>query len=150
MTLGLEEGPVHAEFRLNDQGVWPLEIAARTIGGLCARSLSFGAGTSLEDLVLRHSLGLPIESLAREAAASGVMMIPIPRGGVLQAVMGEDAAAAVPGITEVTISIPLGQTLVPLPEGDKYLGFIFAKAESPGEVEAALRAAHAELRFEIA
>ena len=148
-ALGLEEGPVHAEFRLNDQGVWPLEIAARTIGGLCARSLSFGTETSLEDLVLRHALGLPIEILAREATASGVMMIPIPRGGTLQAVAGEQAATAVPGVIEVTISIPLGQTVVPLPEGDKYLGFIFAKADTPDEVEAALRAAHAELSFEI-
>lgn len=149
-ALGLTEGPVHAEFRLNGGGVWPLEIAARTIGGLCARSLSFGAGVSLEDLVLRHALGLPIESLEREAEATGVMMIPIPKAGVLKAVTGADQAAAVPGIVDLTISIPLGQELAPLPEGDKYLGFIFAKAETPDEVEAALRAAHRLLGFKIA
>ena len=148
-ALGLTEGPVHAEFRLNDQGVWPLEIAARTIGGLCARSLSFGAGVSLEDLVLRHALGLPIESLTREARAAGVMMIPIPKAGTLEAVSGKDEAAAVPGIVDVTISIPVGQRLVPLPEGDKYLGFIFAKAETPDEAEAALRRAHRLLEFRI-
>ncbi len=149
-ALGLTEGPVHAEFRLNDRGVWPLEIAARTIGGLCARSLSFGAGVSLEDLVLRHALGLPIESLAREARAAGVMMIPIPKAGLLKAVTGQDQAAQVPGIVDLTIAIPPGQELVPLPEGDKYLGFIFAKAKTPDEVEAALRSAHRLLRFDIA
>lgn len=149
-ALGLAEGPVHAEFRLNDQGVWPLEIAARTIGGLCARSLSFGAGVSLEDLVLRHALGLPIESLARESRAAGVMMIPIPKAGTLKAVSGQDEAAQIPGIVDLTISIPPGQELVPLPEGDKYLGFIFAKAKTPDEVETALRSAHRLLQFDIA
>ena len=149
-ALGLREGPLHAELRLGPDGPVPIELSPRTIGGHCARSLSFGAGVSLEDLVLRHALGLPLQSLQRETRAAGVMMIPIPRAGYLQSASGEAAALAVPGIVDLTLSIPLGQEVVPLPEGDRYLGFIFAKGETPEAVEAALRRAADLLHFEIA
>jgi biotin carboxylase len=149
-ALGLSEGPVHAELRVNDDGPWVLEVAARSIGGLCSRTLRFGTGMTLEELILRHALGWPIDSLARERRPAGVMMIPIPRAGRLQKVHGQDAAAGVPGIEEVTITAHVGQDLVPLPEGWQYLGFIFARADTPGGVEAALRDAHARLAFDIA
>src|SRR5262249_21724816 len=129
-------------------GAVVLEIAARSIGGLCSRTLRFGAGLSLEDLILAHALGHPIQS-TRERAASGVMMLPIPRRGVLREVRGADAAAKVPGITGVHITAPLGHEVVPLPEGASYLGFLFAHGEQPAEVEAALRAAHAQLTIDI-
>jgi biotin carboxylase len=148
-ALGLTEGPVHAELRVNADGPWVIEIAARTIGGLCSRTLRFGAGLSLEELVIRHALSIDLESLERERQPAGVMMIPIPRGGVLRAVGGRDAALAVPGIEEVTISAHVGQELVPLPEGSRYLGFIFARADSPAATEAALREAHRRLEFDV-
>ena len=149
VALGLTEGPVHAELRVNDAGPWVLEVAARSIGGLCSRTLRFGTGMSLEEIILRHALGWPIASLARERRPAGVMMIPIPRGGRLQAVRGTEAAGAVPGIEEVTITAHAGQDVVPLPEGWHYLGFIFARADTPDAVEAALRDAHARLTFDI-
>ncbi len=149
VALGLTEGPVHAELRVNDAGPWVLEVAARSIGGLCSRTLRFGTGMSLEEIILRHALGWPIASLARERRPAGVMMIPIPRGGRLHAVRGTEAAGAVPGIEEVTITAHAGQELVPLPEGWHYLGFIFARADTPDAVEAALRDAHARLTFDI-
>ncbi|MBT3397117.1 MAG: hypothetical protein HN423_08060, partial [Alphaproteobacteria bacterium] len=121
----------------------------RSIGGLCGRTLKFGAGLSLEEIILRHALGLPQSDLDRGADASGVMMIPIPSGGVLASVGGQDAARDVPGIEDVRITIPDGQPVVPLPEGDKYLGFIFARGEDPATVEAALRTAHAALEIKI-
>jgi biotin carboxylase len=148
-ALGLAEGPVHAELRVNAEGPWVLEIAPRSIGGLCSRTLRFGTGMSLEELILRHALGRPIASLDRERRAAGVMMIPIPRAGRLRAVSGEDQARAVAGIEDVTITAHREQALVPLPEGWQYLGFIFARGETPGAVEAALRDAHARLTFEI-
>jgi biotin carboxylase len=148
-ALGLAEGPVHAELRINDAGPWVLEIAARSIGGLCSRTLRFGTGVTLEELILRHALGQPIASLDRERQAAGVMMIPIPRGGRLRAVDGVDAARAVEGIDDVTITAHREQELVPLPEGWQYLGFIFARGETPAAVEAALGDAHARLHFEI-
>jgi biotin carboxylase len=149
VALGLTEGPVHAELRVNDAGPWVLEVAARSIGGLCSRTLRFGTGMTLEEVILRHALGWPIDSLARERRPAGVMMIPIPRAGRLQAVRGTEAAGAVPGIEEVTITAHAGQDLVPLPEGWQYLGFIFARADTPDAVEAALRDAHARLTFDI-
>jgi biotin carboxylase len=149
-ALGLTEGPVHAEVRVNDDGPWVIEVAARSIGGLCSRTLRFGTGLSLEELILRHALGWPIDSLARERRPAGVMMIPIPRAGRLEAVHGQAQAEAVDGIEEVVISAHLGQDLVPLPEGWQYLGFIFARADSPDAVDKALREAHAHLRFDIA
>lgn len=149
-ALGLSEGPVHAELRVNDDGPWVIEVAARSIGGLCSRTLRFGTGMSLEQLILRHALGWPIDSLDRERRPAGVMMIPIPRGGRLQAVQGRERAAAVAGIEEVAITAHVGQELVPLPEGWQYLGFIFARAETPDDVEKALREAHAHLHFDIA
>jgi biotin carboxylase len=149
-ALGLSEGPVHAELRVNDDGPWVIEVAARSIGGLCSRTLRFGTGMSLEELILRHALGWPIDSLDRELRPAGVMMIPIPRGGRLQAVRGRERSAAVAGVEEVAITVHIGQELVPLPEGWQYLGFIFARADTPDTVEKALREAHAHLHFDIA
>jgi biotin carboxylase len=149
-ALGLVEGPVHAELRFNDAGPWVLEVAARSIGGLCSRTLRFGTGMTLEEIILRHALGRPIETLARERRPAGVMMIPIPRAGRLQAVRGQESAQSVAGVEDVTLTAHVGQELVPLPEGWQYLGFIFARAETPDAVEAALRDAHARLKFEIA
>jgi biotin carboxylase len=148
-ALGLTEGPVHAELRVNEAGPWVLEIAARSIGGLCSRTLRFGTGVTLEELILRHALGQPVASLDRERQAAGVMMIPIPRAGRLRAVHGVDAARTVAGIEDVNITAHREQELVPLPEGWQYLGFIFARGETPTIVEAALRDAHARLHFEI-
>ena len=148
-ALGLSDGPIHVELRINDAGPWLIELAARSIGGLCSRTLSFGTGMSLEEIILRHALGWPIASLEREHPAAGVMMIPIPRGGVLGRVNGIESARAVPGIEEVTISMHVGQHIVPLPEGGAYLGFIFSRAATPAEAEASLRRAHALLDFTI-
>jgi biotin carboxylase len=149
-ALGLTEGPVHAELRVNDDGPWVIEVAARSIGGLCSRTLRFGTGMSLEELILRHALSWPIDSIDRERRPAGVMMIPIARAGRLTAVHGRERAAAVEGIEEVAITAHTGQELVPLPEGWQYLGFIFARADTPDAVEKALREAHAHLRFEVA
>ena len=147
--LGLTDGPIHAELRLNERGPWILEVAARSIGGLCSRTLRFGVGLSLEELLLRHAAGLPIPSLERSGGASGVMMLPIPKAGTLHGVTGLAEAKAVPGIEDVVISIRPGERLVPLPEGKSYLGFAFARGVGPAEVEAALRRAQATLHFEI-
>ena len=147
--LGLREGPIHAELRVNQRGVWLIEVAARSIGGLCSRALDFGPGGRLEDLILRHAIGLAMPPPESARAATGVMMIPIPAPGVLRRVDGMAAARATAGILDVTISIPLGQTLVPVPEGNRYLGFILAAADTPGAVEAALREAHGRLEFNV-
>jgi biotin carboxylase len=148
-ALGLTHGPVHAEMRINDDGVFLVELAARSIGGLCSRTLRFGTGLSLEELILRHALGLPTSGEERERLAAGVMMIPIPKGGVLEEVRGFEAARAIPGVADVTISAASGQPIVPLPEGDRYLGFIFSRAATADRAEAALREAHARLEFVI-
>jgi len=148
-ALGLREGPVHAELRVDGERVSVVELAARSIGGLCSRALQFGAGVSLEQVILRHALGLPLEDLARDSTASGVMMIPIPGAGVLRAVEGQQEARAVDGIRGLEITIARGRPVVPLPEGDRYLGFMFARAASADAVERSLRAAHARLRIRI-
>ena len=148
-SLGLREGPVHAELRVNEQGPWMLEIAGRSIGGLCSTVLEFGSGICLEELILRHAVGEEIDDIERDAAAAGVMMIPIPGAGMLRAVSGVKEAEAVPLITGVEITAKLHHTLTPLPEGASYLGFIFARGNSPAEVEAALRHAHNLLHFDI-
>jgi biotin carboxylase len=121
-AVGLREGPVHAEVRIDGDRVVVIEVAARSIGGLCSRALTFGAGVSLEELILRHALGMPLDGLERERAASGVMMLPIPRSGVLREVAGRDDARAVPGILGLEVTIPPGRAVRALPEGDRYLG----------------------------
>jgi len=148
-ALGLWHGPVHAELRVNKEGAWMLEAAARPIGGLCARALRFG-GAPLEELILRHTVGEDVSRARLDGPASGVMMIPIPKGGIYESVDGVDRALATPGVEDVVITAANGQRLVPLPEGASYLGFIFARGDSAGEVETALRRSHAELGFEIA
>ena len=154
-ALGLREGPIHAEVRHNDRGAWLIELAARPIGGRCSGALRFESGetgngrrdTSLEELIIRHALGMELPTLEREHQASGVMMIPVPGAGVLREVRGVDAAQAVPLVEEVVITMHHGQMLVPWPEGSRYPGFIFARGETSEAVEAALRAAHARLEF---
>jgi biotin carboxylase len=148
-ALGLREGPVHAELRVNGHGAWLIEMAARSIGGLCARTLRFGTGLSLEELILLHAMGADVGSYRRERQAAGVMMLPIPHSGILRQVQGQEAAKRVPGIEDLAITISLGQDVVPLPEGAQYLGFLFARADTPERVEAALREAHQHLMFFI-
>lgn len=148
-ALGLTEGPVHAELRVNEGGCCLLEVAPRSIGGYCSRALRFGAGATLEELIIQHALGLPLTSTLPATPASGVMMIPIPRAGILCEVQGIEQARQVPGIDEIRMTIPVGREVVPLPEGSQYLGFIFARAETPERAEAALRMAHARLNFVI-
>lgn len=150
-AIGLVEGPVHAEARLAPDGsVVVLEVAARSIGGLCARTLRFGAGISLEEVILRHALDLPLGDLGREGSAAGVLMVPIPRSGVLRRVGGVERARALPGIAGIEITVLAGRPVLALPEGDRYLGFVFARADDPAAVEAALRAAAATLEVDIA
>jgi len=148
-AIGLTHGPIHAECRVNDAGVFVLEVAARPIGGLCARALRFNRNIPLEEMLLRHALGESPEGWQRESAASGVMMIPIPRRGILRSVSGTDAALAVDHVEALQITAKIDQRLVPLPEGASYLGFIFARGPSPAGVERALRQAHALLQFAI-
>jgi biotin carboxylase len=155
-ALGLYHGPVHAECRVNDRGVFVLEVAARPIGGLCSKALRFAAPdaggaapVSLEELLLRHALGEDVSGYRREAGASGVMMLPIPRRGVYRGVQGVEDACAVDGINDVRITAKPDAVIVPLPEGRSYLGFLFAHAPTPAAAEQALRDAHARLRFLI-
>ncbi len=157
-ALGLRHGPVHAECRVNENGVYMLEVAARPIGGLCSRALRFEAGSaglashaihSLEELLLRHAVGEDVSGFVREARASAVMMIPIPRLGVYKGVEGVEEAGLVRGIDEIRITAKLDTVVLPLPEGRSYLGFIFGHAAVPAEAEGAVRAAHAHLHFEI-
>ena len=158
-AIGLHHGPVHAECRVNPFGVFVLEVAARPIGGLCSRALRFEkrgreslpeqSPISLEELLLRHSLGESPEKWGREPLASGVMMIPIPRRGIFRRADGVDEARAVARVDDIRLTAKADQLLIPLPEGASYLGFIFARAEHPGDVDRALRAAHGRLRFVI-
>jgi biotin carboxylase len=153
-ALGLYHGPVHAELRINSSGIWVMEVAARSIGGLCSRALRFeiplvDKEVALEELLIRLMLGLDVSRIYRENAASGVMMIPIPETGFYQETQGVDEARAVAGIEDIAITAKESQKLVPLPEGSSYLGFIFARGGSPDFVENALRRAHEKLRFVI-
>jgi L-amino acid ligase C-terminal domain 2 len=130
--------------------VWMLEIAARPIGGLCAKALRFGGrGMSLEEVIVRHASAEDVSAIEREKLASGVMMVPIPEAGFYEGVRGVEDAMRVTAVESVEITAKLRQKLVPLPEGASYLGFIFARADRPEQVEEALRQAHARLRFEI-
>jgi hypothetical protein len=139
---------VHAEFRINEDGPWILEAAPRPIGGLCSRALRFGEERMfLEELLVRHALGLDGSDQVREEAAAGVMMIPVPRNGIFERVEGVEEAERVPGVEEIRITARLRDYLAAWPEGSSYLGFIFARDELPEEVEAALRAAHGKLHF---
>jgi biotin carboxylase len=149
-ALGLTHGPIHAEMRVNTAGVWMLEIAARPIGGLCSRVLRFAGGASFEELILRHATGERVDEAVLEAGAHAVMMIPIPRAGVYVGVSGIENARNVEGIEDLIVTAKQGQAMLPLPEGASYLGFIFARAQTPDRAVEALRAAHAHLKFEFA
>ena len=148
-ALGLRTGPLHAELRINAAGVWPLELNARSIGGRCSSTVRLDSGVVLEELILLQAVGRALPPLRREEGSRGVMMIPIPADGMLREVRGLAEARAVDGVDEVDISARLNYPLVRLPEGDGYLGFIVAHADTPGAVEAALREAHRRLGFVV-
>jgi biotin carboxylase len=148
-ALGLTTGPIHAELRVHNGQPWVVEIAGRSIGGLCSTVLELGSNLALEDVILRHAVGLPYEDLLQPASPAGVMMIPIPARGILKTVHGVEEARAVPGVQGVEITAKVNYPLVPLPEGASYLGFIFAKGTDAADAERALREAHGRLRFEI-
>lgn len=148
-ALGLQTGSVHAELRVNEDGPWIVEVNGRSIGGLCSRTLRFEMNMSLEELLLRQACGLDVSNLQREEKASGVMMIPIPQAGILRGYSGLEAARQIPRIDDIVITAPLNQRIRPLPEGESYLGFIFASGKTPDEVETALRLAHGRLHFQI-
>jgi formate-dependent phosphoribosylglycinamide formyltransferase (GAR transformylase) len=149
-ALGLTHGPIHAEFRWNERGAWVLECAPRPIGGLCARTLRFGAAQMpLEELLVRHALGLLGSDAERESEAAAVMMIPVPASGILDEVEGLERARAVAHIEAIEITARLRDRVVAWPEGASYLGFIFARAAKPAEAEAAVRAAYAQLHFKL-
>jgi len=148
-AYGLQEGPVHAELRISSKGPIVLEVASRTIGGQCGRLLRFGTGHSLEELVLSQAVGEPL-ALSGDEGGAGVLMIPIPEHGVLRRVEGVLAALKLPYIEDIEISVREGYELVPLPEGESYLGFIFARAPAPEAAEVALREAHAQLKIVVA
>jgi len=147
-ALGLVDGPVHAEVRVHDGRASVIEVAARTIGGLCARALSFSTGRSLEELVIAHALGRPLGATGA-VGASGVLMVPIPRAGTLVAVEGQAEALLVPGVTDIEITIAVGRAVEPVPEGNRYLGFVFARDSTPARVEKALRRAWACLDVRV-
>ncbi|HET8550602.1 MAG TPA: ATP-grasp domain-containing protein [Bryobacteraceae bacterium] len=148
-ALGLTHGPIHAEMRVNERGVWMLEVAARPIGGLCAQALRFTGGVTLEELILFHALGEDVSQLRLQPGATGVMMIPVPRNGIYVGATGIDTALSVPSVTGIVVTAKEGQPLMKLPEGASYTGFIFARADTPQAVEAALLRAHAQLQFDI-
>lgn len=149
-AMGLRRGAIHAELRINDAGVWVIEVAARAIGGLCSRTLRFGEdGLSLEEVILRHAVDMDVSTLERENMAAGVMMIPIPRAGILREVRGVAEAKQVANIEDVIITAHITQELLPPPEGASYLGFIFSRAQNYMIAEEALRQAHALLEFVI-
>jgi biotin carboxylase len=148
-AAGVTEGPVHAEARINDQGIWLLEIAPRAIGGLCGRVLQATLGMDTAELVLRHAAGLPLPDAAQQGSAAGVMMIPIPATGILKSVEGIEAARELSHISGIEITARSGQLIAPPPEGASYLGFIFSRAPSPEAAAAALLAAHARLVIDI-
>jgi hypothetical protein len=152
-ALGLTHGPIHAEMRVNHDGVWMLEVAARPIGGLCSRvlrlSASSGTNLSLEEILLRHAVGGDINDVRLVAGAHSVMMIPIPRGGIYQYVQKLDHALAVEHVEDVVITAKQGQAMIPLPEGASYLGFIFARAGSSDNAVKAIREAYARLEFKF-
>ena len=149
-ALGLWHGPLHAECRIASDGtIYVLEVAARPIGGLCSRVLTFEGDASLEDVLLRHAAGEPIDGVQVRPQGAAVMMIPIPQRGLLKGVSGEDAAGAVPGVTEVRITARIGQLLEPLPEAGSYLGFIFARGATPSDAERSVKNAHIRLAFDV-
>ncbi len=146
-ALGLSDGPLHAEMRVNERGVWMLEVAARPIGGLCAQAVRFSDGSSFESIIVRHALGEDVSALQREDKASGVMMIPIPKNGIYAGVTGVDRASQ---FAEAVITAKEGQRFLKLPEGNSYPGFLFARADKPEEAESLLRRAYAQLDFQFA
>jgi len=147
-ALGLRHGPVHAEVRVGGGRPAVLEVAPRTIGGLCGRTVALATGQPLEVVVLASALGIDVPDGRRHRAA-GVLMVPVPAAGRLLRVDGVERARAVPGVTSVQITAPVGAVVAPAPDGDRYVGFVFAAGLTAGAAEKALRRAGACLTVQV-
>ena len=146
LAYGLRSGAIHAECRIDSENrIWILEVASRTIGGDCARVLD-NENFSIEELAILLAIGQPVTPYIAEQAR-GVMMIPIRQKGLLKRVEGLLQASKIKHIDKIDIIIGEGHELIPLPEGNQYLGYIFASAESTEQVTAAIREAYALLKF---
>lgn len=149
-AIGLTHGPIHAELRIVAAVPKVLEIAGRSIGGLCGRALTFGLmGDSIESLLIRQSLGMRRVGSSRQPGASGVLMIPIERSGTLTSVTGLDRAAEIEGVWNVEMTVPLGADVVAPPHGDRYLGFVFARSHDRATTVRALRTAASVIEVQI-
>lgn len=145
-AYGLVTGAIHAECRIDSENkIWILEIASRTIGGDCARMLD-NENFGIEELAISLAISRPVEVVMPEQAR-GVMMIPIRQKGLLKRVEGLLEANKVKHIDKIDIIINEGHELIPLPEGNQYLGYIFASADTAEQVTAAIREAYAQLKF---
>jgi biotin carboxylase len=150
-AIGISHGPVHIEMKVDGGLVRVIEVAARSIGGLCSRSLNFGLlGTTLETLIIRNAIGMEKPELRREPTASGVLMIPIPSAGTFTGIDGLDRVRELEHVSALDITATPGSQVQPPPEGDRYLGFVFAKGPDRDEVEATLRQARDLLRVLVA
>ena len=149
-ALGLSSGPVHVELRVEGTRARIIEVAARSIGGLCSRSLNFGLmGTTLESLILRNAIGSERTTLRREPSASGVLMVPTPHSGTLSAIANQEETRQIEGITGMDFTITPGGRITAPPDGERYLGFVYARSETPEQVESALRKAMATLEVQL-
>lgn len=145
-AYGLVTGSIHAECRIDKNNkVWILEIASRTIGGDCARILD-NNNYSLEEMAILLSIGKNI-TIKKSKKARAVMMIPIKQKGLLKRVEGLSLANKVKHIDSIDIIINQGHELIPLPEGNQYLGYIFSSADTSEKATEAIRMAYDILTF---
>lgn len=149
-ALEIKTGPIHAEFRItSDREVYLIELAARSIGGMCSNAIPLSGGRSLEELIIAEALGMEIPEFAIENQASGVFMMPVPAKGVLRSISGVEEAKSTRWITNVTLSMMINSEVSPIPYDARYVGFIFAKAPTSRAVVEALEEAFKKIEIEI-
>ena len=125
--IGLEDGPVHVEFKINENQIFIIEINPRMIGGLCSRCLSFGLfKVSLEEIILHAFMNNELKNIELLNNYVGVLMIPTPKSGKFISINKEELEK-IPNISNVEITVPEGSDLLEPPYGDKYLGFAFSQ-----------------------
>ena len=132
--LGLENGPVHVEFKIHNKEIFIIEINPRMIGGLCSRCLSFGLfKTSLEEIALHAFLNNELKSIDLLSNFVGVLMIPTPISGKFISI-NKNELESIPNVSGVEITVSENSNLLEPPFGDKYLGFVFSQGDSKEKV----------------
>ncbi|MGW2842043.1 ATP-grasp domain-containing protein [Streptomyces sp. NPDC001493] len=156
-ALGVQKGPTHTEVVLTSKGPRLIETHVR-VGGDSIPDLTLDAtGVDIDDCTTRQALGeevLPgirtvLGDPRRPRRASAIWFASLDASGTLVQVTGAEKAAAVPGVSKVSVLVQPGTRIGALSDSDARVASVRALGDTPEAALAAAREAVSHLEFQL-